>query len=90
MGQGAFDSGSRGEDAVLLAVGLADAALSRVGPVVNRAFRVLRRSDTADLVGAAGADLKARGRLVLDRYDTVPQAHLEYLAQRAQARRGNA
>ncbi|WP_330181485.1 hypothetical protein OHB26_34735 [Nocardia sp. NBC_01503] len=84
-----FDSGSRGEDAVLLAVGLADAALSRVAPVVNQAWRFLRRSDTADLAGEAGADLKARGRLVLDRYAAVPPAHLEVLAQRAQSRRGD-
>ncbi|PXX62164.1 hypothetical protein DFR70_10731 [Nocardia tenerifensis] len=68
-------------------MGLADSALSRLGPVLDRVRGLLRRSDATSLAGAAGADLKARGRLALDRYATVPPAHLEILAQRVLARR---
>ena len=73
--------------AVLLAAGLAELALSRIGPVVDRMWGFLRRSDLGALAGEVDADLKARGRLALDRYATVPPAHLEILAQRAAARR---
>ncbi|WP_327117693.1 hypothetical protein OHB12_08285 [Nocardia sp. NBC_01730] len=48
---------------------------------------LLRRSDVVGLAGDAERDLKARGRLALDRYATVPSAHLEILAQRVLARR---
>jgi hypothetical protein len=87
VSQESVRSGSRGEEALLLAVGFADLALSRVGPMVGRVSGLLRRSDAAAMAGAAEADLKARGRLTLDRYATVPPAHLEILAQRIAARR---
>jgi hypothetical protein len=87
MSQGSDHPGSRGEDAVLLAAGLTELALSRVGPMVGRIRRLLRRSDLRAMAGEADTDLKARGRLALDRYATVPPAHLEILAQRAAARR---
>lgn len=74
---------------MLLAAGLADLALSHVGPVVGRVWGLLRRSDLAALAGEADTDLKARGRLALDRYATVPPAHLEILAQRVVERRSS-
>lgn len=82
--------GSRGEDAVLLAAGLVDLAVSRVSPVVDRVCGVLRRSDLAAMADDAQSDLKARGRLAMDRYAAVPPAHMEVLAQRVVARRAAA
>lgn len=90
MSQRSESYGSRGEDAVLLAAGLAELALSRVAPVVGRMRALLGRSDLAAMVGEADTDLKARGRLALDRYAVVPPAHLEILAQRVAARRAAA
>ncbi|KAA8883825.1 polyprenyl synthetase [Nocardia colli] len=87
MSQRSNQRATRGEDAVLLAAGLADLALSRIGPVLDRAFGLLRRSDLPGLAGAAETDLKARGRLALDRNALVPQAHMELLAQRVVARK---
>lgn len=89
MSKGSDHPGSRGEDAVLLAAGLAELALSRVSPLVGRVRGLLRRSDLVTLAGEADTDLKARGRLALDRYATVPPAHLEILAQRVTARRAS-
>ncbi|MGV9312923.1 polyprenyl synthetase [Streptomyces sp. NPDC003691] len=75
------------ETAVLVAAGLADLVLSTVGTAVGTAVdtarSLLRRSDTADLAADAGHDLKARGRLALDRYATRPPAHLELLARQS-------
>lgn len=87
MSQSSNQRGSRGTDAVLLAAGLADLALSRVGPVLGRVRGLLRRSDLVGLAGAAESDLKARGRLALDRNALLPPAHLEILAQQVLARR---
>lgn len=87
MSQKSNQSGSLSEEAVLLAAGLADLALSRVGPVVDRALGFLRRSDLLGMVGDAESDLKARGRLALDRNPPVPPAHLEILARQVAARR---
>ncbi|GAA5094198.1 hypothetical protein [Nocardia iowensis] len=87
MSQRSNQRGSRTEDAVLLAAGLADLALSRVGPVVGRAWGLLRRSDLTGLAGEARSDLEARGRLALDRGAFLPPAHLEILAQHVAARR---
>ncbi|MFI6366208.1 hypothetical protein ACIBG0_26015 [Nocardia sp. NPDC050630] len=88
MSQSSNHSGGRAEDAVLLAAGLADLALSRVGPAVDRLRGLLRRSDLSGLAGEVETDLKARGRLALDRYATVSEAHLEILARQVVARRG--
>ncbi|MEV3930050.1 polyprenyl synthetase [Streptomyces sp. NPDC053728] len=79
-------SGPEGQ-ALLLAAGLADLAVSTVGSVLGTVRGLLRRSDGAELVVEAQHDLKARGRLVLDRYADVPPAHLEILAQEALARK---
>ncbi|MFF4174050.1 polyprenyl synthetase [Streptomyces sp. NPDC001744] len=75
------------EQAVLLAAGLADLAVSAVGSAAGTLRRLLRRSDGADLVREAEEDLMARGRLVLDRYTAAPPAHLEVLAQHVLTRR---
>lgn len=73
--------------AVLLVAGLADLAVSTIGSAVGGLRGLLGRSDTADLVREVERDLQARGRLALDRCTNVPPAHLEVLAQHAQARR---
>ncbi|MFE6352971.1 polyprenyl synthetase [Streptomyces rochei] len=75
------------DQAVLLAAGLADLAVSTLGTAVGAVRGLLRRSDTGDLVREAEQDLRARGRLALDRYANVPPAHLEVLARQVRARR---
>ncbi|MEU9593691.1 polyprenyl synthetase [Streptomyces sp. NPDC048219] len=77
----------RDDQAVLLVAGLADLAVSTVGSAVGALRGLLRRSDTADLMREADQDLRARGRLALDRCTTVPPAHLEVLARHVLARR---
>ncbi|MGW8330668.1 polyprenyl synthetase [Streptomyces sp. NPDC055897] len=79
--------GGLDEQAVLLAAGLADLAVSTLGSAVGVVRGLLRRSDAAELAADAEHDLVARGRLVLDRYAAVPPAHLEVLARHARARR---
>jgi hypothetical protein len=74
------------ERAVLVVAGLADLAVSAVGSAVGTLRGLLRRSDATDLAAEAERDLRARGRLVLDRYATVPPAHLEVLAQHVLSR----
>lgn len=80
---------SRGPErqAIVLAVGLADLAVSSVGSAVGKVRGLLRRADGAELAADAERELAARGRLVLDRYATAPPAHLEVLAQQVSARR---
>ena len=73
--------------ALLLAAGLADLAVSTVGSALGTVRGLLRRSDAAELAAEAEHELVARGRLVLDRYAAVPPAHLEILAQRVLARK---
>ncbi|MFE9450053.1 polyprenyl synthetase [Streptomyces sp. NPDC006739] len=80
-------SGGPDEQAVLLAAGLADLAVSTLGSALGAVRGLLRRSDTVDLARDASRELQARGRLVLDRYANVPPAHLEVLAQHKLARR---
>ncbi|MEU9453291.1 polyprenyl synthetase [Streptomyces sp. NPDC048277] len=83
------ETGRRGldEQAVLLAAGLADLAVSTVGTAFGTLRGLLRRSDAGALAVEAEHDLTARGRLVLDRYTAVPPAHLEILARHALVRR---
>ncbi|WP_316783399.1 polyprenyl synthetase [Streptomyces sasae] len=83
------ETGRRGRDeqAVLLAAGLADLAVSTLGTALGTVRGLLRRSDAGALAADAEHDLTARGRLVLDRYTTVPPAHLEILARHALVRR---
>ncbi|MEV0844907.1 polyprenyl synthetase [Streptomyces sp. NPDC049954] len=73
--------------AVLLAAGLADLAVSGLGSAFGAVRGLLRRSDAAELAAQAERDLTARGRLALDRYASAPPAHLETLARHALARR---
>ncbi|MEV7390839.1 MULTISPECIES: polyprenyl synthetase [unclassified Streptomyces] len=83
------ETGRRGldEQAVLLAAGLADLAVSTLGTALGTARGLLRRSDAGALAADAEHDLTARGRLVLDRYTNVPPAQLEILARHALVRR---
>jgi hypothetical protein len=67
--------------AVLLVAGLADLAATTLGSGLATVRGLLRRSDAADLAADAEQDLVARGRLALDRYASVPPAHLEILAR---------
>ena len=83
------EGGRRGgphEQAVLLAAGFADLAVSTVGSAVGTMRGLLRRSDAVQLAADAEQELMARGRLVLDRYAAVPPAHLEVLARHVVAR----
>ncbi|MEU5320775.1 polyprenyl synthetase [Streptomyces sp. NPDC021056] len=73
--------------ALLLAAGLADLAVSTVGSVLGTVRGLLRRSDAAELAADAENELATRGRLALDRYAAAPPAHLEILARRALARK---
>ncbi|MFD9486819.1 polyprenyl synthetase [Streptomyces sp. NPDC059991] len=73
--------------ALLLAAGLADLAVSTLGSALGTVRGLLRRSDAAELASEAEHDLMARGRLLLDRYAAAPPAHLEVLARHALARR---
>ncbi|GHE95736.1 polyprenyl synthetase [Streptomyces fumanus] len=75
------------EQAVQLVAGLADLAVSTVGSAVGTLRGLLRRSDGPELAREARRDLMARGRIALDRYASVPPAHLEVLAQHVVARR---
>nr|WSX54857.1 polyprenyl synthetase [Streptomyces sp. NBC_00974] len=72
---------------LLLAAGLADLTVSTIGSALGTVRGLLRRSDAAELATEAEHDLKARGRLVLDRYVTVQPAYLETLARHALARK---
>ncbi|MEV0916916.1 polyprenyl synthetase [Streptomyces sp. NPDC049967] len=75
--------GGPGGQAVLLAAGLADLAVSTLGTALGTVRGLLRRSDGSELAADAERELTARGRLVLDRYAAAPPAHLEILARRA-------
>ncbi|WP_326724549.1 MULTISPECIES: polyprenyl synthetase [unclassified Streptomyces] len=87
MTQEAGRRGGLDGQTLLVAVGLADLAVSTVGSALGTVRGLLRRSDAAELAEEAENELVARGRLVLDRYAAVPPAHLEILARRALARK---
>ncbi|MCX5555955.1 polyprenyl synthetase [Streptomyces sp. NBC_00038] len=87
MTQEAGRRGGLDGQTLLVAVGLADLAVSTVGSALGTVRGLLRRSDAAELAAEAENELVARGRLVLDRYAGVPPAHLEILARRALARK---
>ncbi|MFE4669219.1 hypothetical protein ACFRI7_28960 [Streptomyces sp. NPDC056716] len=74
--------------ALLLAAGLADLAVSTLGTALGTVRGLLRRSDGAELAEQAERDLLARGRLALDRYTAAPPPHLEILARNARNARG--
>ncbi|MGW7056005.1 polyprenyl synthetase [Streptomyces sp. NPDC054887] len=81
---------ARHSDAVLLAAGIADLAVGAVGGVVSGLRGLLGRADVAELAEDGQQELKARGRLVLDRHAAGAPAHLEVLARQVTARRGGA
>ncbi|WP_329548924.1 polyprenyl synthetase [Streptomyces sp. NBC_01356] len=87
MTQEAGRRGGLDGQTLLVAVGLADLAVSAAGSALGTMRGLLRRSDAAELAAEAENELVARGRLVLDRYADVPPAHLEILARRALARK---
>ncbi|WP_030940739.1 hypothetical protein [Streptomyces sp. NRRL S-646] len=87
MTQEAGRSGDAAEQAVLWVAGLADLAVCALGSATGTVRGLLRRSDVAELAADAERDVKARGRLALDRYAVVPPAHLEVLARKALERR---
>nr|WP_155074193.1 hypothetical protein [Streptomyces taklimakanensis] len=70
----------------MLAVGLADWALDGLTTALEGLRGLLGRADLADLARKGEQDLRARGRLALDRLATVPPAHVETLARHAAAR----
>ncbi|MGW7072195.1 polyprenyl synthetase [Streptomyces sp. NPDC054855] len=86
MKQPAERRGSLNGQTVLLVAGLADLTVSTLESALGTVRGMLRRSDAAELATEAERELLARGRLVIDRYATMPPAHLEVLAQRALAR----
>ncbi|MER8037753.1 polyprenyl synthetase [Streptomyces hydrogenans] len=80
------------EKALLLAAGLADLVVESIGAAAGSLRSLLGRSDSADLAQDAAADLRARGRLALDRLAADREgpggpAHMEVLAREAVARR---
>ncbi|MCF3964966.1 polyprenyl synthetase [Streptomyces fuscigenes] len=75
-----------GEQAVLLAAGLAELAWSTCGGALRTVRGLLGRSDLGDLAQQGQRDLRARGRLALDRLGTGGEAHMEVLARHARAR----
>ncbi|MEV6795553.1 polyprenyl synthetase [Streptomyces sp. NPDC051320] len=82
-GDGAGDG--RGSDAVLVAAGVADLMLSGVGSVLRGARGLLRRSDLAELAQDGQEEMKARGRLALERSVSLGEPHMELLARRCAA-----
>ncbi|MFH7595703.1 polyprenyl synthetase [Streptomyces racemochromogenes] len=72
--------------ALLLAAGLADVAVSTACSALAGVRQLLRRSDGPDLVQDAQQDLMARGRIALERVAPAAPAHLEVLAQHVVAR----
>ncbi|MFG2887166.1 polyprenyl synthetase [Streptomyces sp. NPDC048297] len=87
MTQGAGHGEGLDEQAVLLVAGMADLAVNTLGSALTTVRGLLRRSDATELAAQAEHDLVARGRLALDRYASVPPAHLEILARHTLARR---
>jgi len=77
--------GNRESDVVLVAAGVADLVFSGIGAVLRGAQGVLRRSDLAELAQDGQEEMKARGRLALQRNAFVSDPHMELLARRAAA-----
>ncbi|WP_205325446.1 polyprenyl synthetase [Glycomyces sp. YM15] len=71
--------------AVLIAAGVADLVVNGI----TTALGLLGRNDGSALAEDGITELKARGRLALDRYATAPPAYLEVLAQHVETGRGH-
>ncbi|MGY3340379.1 putative membrane protein [Streptomyces filamentosus] len=83
------------ERALLLVAGLADLVVDSIGTAAGSLRSLLGRADSADLAQEAAADLRARGRLALDRLAPGQDGpggppHMEALARAALARRSAA
>ncbi|MEV6200352.1 polyprenyl synthetase [Streptomyces sp. NPDC051771] len=83
------------DKALLLAAGLADLVVETIGTATGSLRSLLGRADSADIAQDAAADLRARGRLALDRLAADrdgPRSlpHMELLAREAAARRATA
>jgi hypothetical protein len=78
----------RESGAVLIAAGVADLALSGIGAALRGVRGLLGRSDLTELALDGQQEMKARGRLAIQRYTSVPEPHMELLAQRVAGRRG--
>ncbi|MFF6788026.1 hypothetical protein ACFY9C_03020 [Streptomyces filamentosus] len=83
------------ERALLLVAGLADLVVDSIGTAAGSLRSLLGRADSADLAQEAAADLRARGRLALDRLAPGQEGpggppHMEALARAALARRSAA
>lgn len=83
------ERGPEDSDAVLLAVGAADWALGGLAAAVEGLRGLLGRADVGELAQEGREDLKARGRLALDRMAVSSPAYLEVLARHAADRRGD-
>ncbi|MEU3606774.1 polyprenyl synthetase [Streptomyces sp. NPDC035033] len=80
------------EQALLVVAGLADLVVDSIGTAAGSLRSLLGRSDAGDIAHDAAADLRARGRLALDRLahdqnGTGGLPHMEVLARAAAARR---
>lgn len=75
---------------MLLVAGIADIAVSGLSTAVGGLRGLFRRADVAELAGEGQQEIKARGRLALDRFTASSPAHLEVLAQHVKGRRGPA
>ncbi|MBT2489677.1 polyprenyl synthetase [Streptomyces sp. ISL-96] len=75
---------------MLLVAGIADMAVSGLSTVVGGLRGLMRRADMAELAAEGQQEIKARGRLALDRFTASSPAHLEVLAQQVKAHRGPA
>lgn len=80
------DSGH--DAAVLVVAGVADVVVSGVSAAFGVARGFLGRNDKAAVAEDGVAELKARGRLAMDRYSTSEPAYLEVLAQHVESGRG--
>lgn len=84
---GAGKGGGRENEALLLAAGPADAALGGVESLVRRARGLTSRSDLAEPAQDGRDEMRARGKLALQRFGPGPEPHMELLARRALAAR---
>lgn len=92
--QDVHGDGDSGGGPVLLLAGLADLALSTCGSALKATYGLLGRSDIGSLAAQSRQDLRARGRLAVDRLGTDRtgtgtggigggEAHMEVLARHA-------
>ncbi|MEU1123377.1 polyprenyl synthetase [Streptomyces sp. NPDC005899] len=81
--EGNRDGGGR---PMLVLAGLVDLALDTCGSALRTASGLLHRADVGELARQGGQDLRARGRLAVDRLPAGGPAHLEVLARSARSR----